>query len=462
MALQQLKVGAAKRCISPTLDMLPLPNMRGSYTDIRTGEDLMVRAIIIDNGERVFLLESWELAAVPCDVELREKIEQRYGIKQENMLLFGTHNHHSPFVGGGGPPKTSDASSGPDAQVQDNTRRFTELVKEMSLEVVGAAMENMRPARYGYGEGKSYINVNRDQFFFEGYWMQGINFEGCSDKTLAMIKFVDDEGKLIAALMNYAMHSNTSFCALDADGKMKVTSDIPGIACNFVEEYFGNDAVVMWQSGAAGNQNPYYMGGMSYYDKTGTVRMRDRINGAGYEQAVVFGQQHAIDAIRVLKDIENVKPGMRITTVDSTIYFPGQTFPENVDRGAHRVMVDNLQEWAGQIPFGAPMPEKHLVDMIPSDEKVPMKAQLVLLGDIAIYGVACELYNEIAVLCKEASPFKHTMIATHIGTPSVGYVLDDASKDKKVFQSFGAVRPGQSNGIVVNGMLDMFEEALAK
>jgi len=95
--------------------------------------------------------------------------------------------------------------------------------------------------------------------------------------------------------------------------------------------------------------------------------------------------------------------------------------------------------------------------MIPCDETAPMKTQLIILDDIAIYGVGCELYNEIGCLCKELSPAAHTMIATHIGTPSVGYVLDDGSVGHKVFQSFGLVPAGCNNKIVSEGMLEMFK-----
>lgn len=465
MSLSELKAGAAKRCISPTLDMLPLPNMKGSFTDIREGEDLTVRALVLDNGERNLLMVSWELAHVPCPDIIRANLSKKFGFNDTDMFLFATHNHQSPFfTSHRSPPKRSDNHEGPSDGVQRNTARFTELIIERTAEAVGEAIEKLRPAKFGYGEGKSYINVNRDQYYFEGYWMQGTNFEGCSDKTLAVLKFVDEDGNLIAALLNYAVHSNAAFCENDIDGKMKVTCDFPGIACNFIEKYykkhFGCDAIVLWQAGAAGNQNPYFMAGKHVYDLDGNMRVRDRVPGAAYEQAEVFGQEHAIDALKILRNIDASKSKVNITTVDDTLYFPTQTFPEGVDRSAHRIMVDNIQEWAGVISPEDPMPEKHLVDMIPSDEKVPMKAQLVIIGDVAIFGVACEPYNEIGLLCKKASPLKKTIIATHIGEPSVGYVLDNASKNHKVFQSFGTVRPGQSNEIMVNGMLNMFDKAL--
>ena len=96
--------------------------------------------------------------------------------------------------------------------------------------------------------------------------------------------------------------------------------------------------------------------------------------------------------------------------------------------------------------------------MIPSEEKVPLRTQLILFGDqVAFYGMNCELYNEIGVLLKEASPYKHTIVATHTDY-SIGYVLDDDSRGHKVFQSFGRVMEGCSNGLIKNGMLKLFEE----
>ena len=191
------------------------------------------------------------------------------------------------------------------------------------------------------------------------------------------------------------------------------------------------------------------------------MRQRRRNPGAGYEQAEVFGLEHGMDAIRALKKIDAKNEAMRITTVDELIYFPTQKFPvDKFDQARHRLVVDHLLEWSGDVAPDEPYPPVELADMIPLDEKAPMKAQLILLGDIAIYGVASELYNEIAVMCKEASPFKNTMITTHIGNPSVGYLLDNASKGHKVFQSFGLVREGENDEIVVGGMLDMFNKAL--
>lgn len=457
MAAKILKVGAAKLVFSPTADMLPLPLAFSGdeYTAVREGEDLHVRAVVVDNGGELFLFEAFEMGSVPMPDVLHERLKEKYGLNKDHMLLTGTHNHSAPHVARTGVgPDGSPAKP----ETNENVLKYTEHVLQQAVAVVGLALENMRPAKFGFGEDKSYININRDQLFDDGYWMQGKNFEGCSDKTLAALKFVDYDGNLIAAVLNYAMHDVMNFCAKDVDGKVKVTHGVPGVACAFLERYYGNDAVVLWQSGAAGNQNPILAYGCRY-DINGTMYAAGslKVPGSTYSNTIMVGEQHAIDAIRAINKADAKYGYADIKTVDTVLQLPGQKFPEGVDRAYHRLMVDNILVGRGYFKPGEKY-EKKLVDMIPVDETVPMRAQLIVFGDVAFYGVACELYNEIGVLCKEASPLKKTIVTTHIGFPSVGYVLDDDSKGHKVFQSFGRVREGENNAIVVNGMLDMFDQ----
>ena len=457
-----LKVGAARLSISPESDMLPiLLAFSGDYYEaVRDGEGLSVRAIVVDNGEDRFLFESCELPGFPVPDTVNALLEEKYGFKKDHMLLTGTHNHAAPFPVD--PPKPGEYNKyNLKEDDSDNAKRWTALVIERCVEAAGLAIESLRPAKIGYGEDKSYINVNRDEHFDDGYWMQGTNWEGASDKTVAAVSFTDYDGKLIAAILNYAVHDVMNFLAKDSDGKVKITCGIPGLASAWLENYYGNGAVVLWQSGAAGNQNPIAAYGRRY-DKNGTMYFsNDDVPGASYVAARNVAEQHAVDCLRAIKKAVPEKDWVRLTALEATVYLPGQKFPQGVDPMYHRLMVDNLLVSRGYYKPGEKY-EKNLVDMIPTDEKVPMRTQLVVIGDIAFYGVACELYNEIGQLCKAASPLRHTIVTTHIGDKGVGYVLDDASKGHKVFQSFGRVREGESNDLVVNGMLEMFGKAFGE
>lgn len=449
--MKKLMVGAAKKSFSPSKNEFPIANFEGQ----REGEELHARAIVVDDGENVFLFENFELGGVPMEEEITGAIAERTGIKKENMILTGTHNHSAPFMVSKKPFMGKEPS--------ENDLRMADRVFTAAVEAAVEANAAKRPAKVGYGEGKSYINVNRDEHFDDGYWMQGTNFEGCSDKTVAVVKFVDDEGKLIAAITNYAMHSNCTFLEKDTDGKVKMTSDIPGVACLFMEEHYGNGAVVLWQSGCAGNQNPVYIGIRKVYNpKTKEMYEQHRMPGATYEQCVVLGQQHAIDTMRAIDGITEYRDDFAVHTEEMFLMFPGQKYPEDgPEPNFHRLVVDNLLECMGGIPYGQ-WPEKVLAEMIPTDEEVPARAKIVTLGDVVFYLIGTEVYNEIGVLCKESAkelyPGKHFIVSTLLAGPMAGYILDDASKGHKVFQSFGRVHEGKSNAIVVGGMTELYNK----
>ena len=86
---KRLRVGAAKVDISPNQEgMLPIPQAfsGGQYEAVREGEELHARAIVIDNGETLFLFESFELGNVPHADELRKQIEEKYGTEKMSEL----------------------------------------------------------------------------------------------------------------------------------------------------------------------------------------------------------------------------------------------------------------------------------------------------------------------------------------------------------------------------------------
>ncbi len=451
---RKLTVGAAKLCISPTPDMFPVPVAvpNAMYEEVKEGQDLHVRAIVADNGEKRILFLAFEAGGVPFPEELLGYLKESYGFEPQDVLLSATHCHSMPRIDhGNNRMKYLDPASR-----TDNMGRFATMVLQKAVEVVGLALKTMRPAKVGYGEGKSYLNINRDQLFYEGYWMQGQNWEGPSDKTLAVVEFKDEQDNVIAAILNYACHSVTNFVQKDFDGKYKVSGDFPAVCCDWLERHFGSGAVIAWQSGAAGNQNPVMAFGGRRYDLLGTnySDFSSGAVGASYINCVTMGEQHAIDALKAMEKITFFTSDPEIKTYDGQVCFKGQKFPEGIDRAKHRWMVDNIALGLDGWKPGEPL-HKELAEMIPTDDEIPARTQLVVVGDTAFYGFNAELYNEIGVLCKEVSPFKHTIVTTHTGV-SVGYILDDASKDHKVFQYFGNIHHGESNKIVTDGMMALF------
>ena len=157
-----------------------------------------------------------------------EQVEKDLGIPARNVLLTATHTHSVP------------GQTGP-----DYIRKIVESVR--------MAKERLAPARIGYGTGVSYINVNRNIIDPKTRrWWEGPNYDGPSDKTVAVIKFETLTGEPIAVYYNYAMHAVT-VGQLDL-----VSADAPGTTSKYIEDSFDNKIVALWSSGAAGDQNPIY------------------------------------------------------------------------------------------------------------------------------------------------------------------------------------------------------------
>ena len=113
------------------------------------------------------------------------------------------------------------------------------------------AKERLQPARIGYGTGVSYINVNRNIIDPKTHrWWEGPNYDGPSDKTVAVVKFETTDGEPIAVYYNYAMHAVTV-------GQIdKVSGDAPGAASKYIEDSFDDKIVAVWSTGAEGRPEP--------------------------------------------------------------------------------------------------------------------------------------------------------------------------------------------------------------
>lgn len=111
----------------------------------------------------------------------------------------------------------------------------------------------MRPAAIGYGSGRANVNVNRRALTAIGSWWLGINPDGPSDKTVAIVKVSTAAGEPIAVLINYGVHGTGM-----GQANYDISGDVPGAVSRWVEEHFGGGVVALWISGAGGDQCPIY------------------------------------------------------------------------------------------------------------------------------------------------------------------------------------------------------------
>lgn len=454
-----LRAGAGKVCINPTPDMYPIP---GFITDfglepmqqMEPYDDMNCRAIAVDTGRTKLLFLTFDLGGAPDFADYPEAVSAAAGVPAEFIFIMGTHNHSAPRY-----QRNLD-----DPSVREFAEKYEKLVYHAGIQAAKIAVDTMRPAKYGYGESLSYINVNRNLHSFGNYWVEARNMAGYSDKTLSIIKFVDMDGNLIAAFLNHPTHATNLYMLKDIDHKAKTSGNFTGVTCRFVEEHYGHGAVAMWTSGAAGDQNPLLSHGLQYEYPDGWTTQIQYPDGTGYMEMEYIGRQHGVDCCRGLDAITRLQSAMPVSHLVKTIALPTNRCVDgwppkdfSVVRNGGQGERDYSEIPYGEIPAPAMVPAQ-----VPDDEPRQMVLHLLKIGDIAILFANAELFSLIGKAMKEASPYKNTMIVTHHYGKKCNYIFDKSSRDILLPMAYGGVIPGSSDELIVEGERELFEKILAE
>lgn len=448
--MYELKVGAAKRCISPLPDMLPLPqqHMNGTaeYTGVR--RDIYIRALVLDNGAKKMAFVAQEMPDPMNSEELKAAIWEKTGISGENVFYCATHNHCVSLPA----ELATEGCQKPDARVHytENDYKFAHYVVEQSAQAVAEACHALRPARYGYGTCNSYINANREEPTPDGdFYIFGHNFELPSDKTLAAMKFVDDEGKLIACLLNYPVHSNVSFRVMDDDGGLKINNDLCGEVSAFVEKAFEADGMIcLWTMAAAADQTPLYTLFHEYLpDMTFTPgeMYNHFLPTFHWKLAEHLGQRQGVDAVRLLNSITRLRNVMKLETTEQVLYFP----------------MARLEGYDGLDERNNRSENFHIVNV--PDGKVQIAVKLVVLGDVALFGTGCEITASIGLRLKAESPYRNLMVVTLYNERGAmsGYVVDKKGYELRTSTFYrNGIKDGKGEDGLTQALLEMSDELI--
>ena len=418
---QGLRVGAARVDLTPEAGKIP-----SGFTGVL--DPIYVRSIVMDNGSTRAALVSVDAGAVRSDTanHVIARAATELGIPVSQLQITATHTHSVPF------------STSAD-------------IEEKIFRSLRNAVGRMKPARMAYGTGVSYINVNRDRIDpVTRRWWEGPNYEGTSDKTVAVIRFESLSGEPIAVYYNYAVHAVLTG-TLDM-----ISGDIPGATSRYLEESLGADAVALWSSGAAGDQNPIYFN-QTY--ELREIRIREYATrgedisnamppgGQGMDrknprvQLLMKQQQRMSDSmgqmlgeevLHVMREsLEKPPADMTIRGAEALLTCPGRTRTDSGRAGFPGSYVDG--------------------------EDLSIRLGALRIGDVYIGAVDGEVYSAISQRMKRESPFKHTMMATLTnGSAPTGYIPSDAAFGQNVFTVLSSrLKPGCAETGIVNGLLEL-------
>lgn len=414
-----LRAGAARIDFTPS--QLPA-NILGVL------DPIYVRALVMDNGSTRAALVSVDAGSVSTDLyrKVSARAASELSIPADHLLISATHTHSVPF----------QASQG---------------LEEKVMQALREAAGRMQPARVAWGTGQSWINVNRDRVDpVTNRWWEGPNYEGTSDKTVAVVRFEGLAGQPIAVYYNYAVHAVLTG-TLD-----KISGDIPGATSRYVEDSLGGDAVALWSSGAAGDQNPLYFN-QTY--ELREIRIADYARrGEDISNSMPPGGQGL--------DRNNPRVQVLLKQQEQMAGTMGQMLGEEI--------LHVMRESLGKPPLDLTIRGANSVLTCPARRRTDsgragypgtyedageasMRLGALRIGDIYIGAIDAEVYSGIGLRLKRESPFKHTLFATLTnGSAPTGYIPSEDAWGRNVFTVLSSrLKPGCAEAGIVNGIVEL-------
>lgn len=363
-----LRAGTAKIDITPEKPV----KMAGyaSRTELSQGvhDPLSARVVAFENNGKRLVLVSTDLIGFYDGTAdyMTKAILEECKLEPSELFLSAIHTHSAPS------PTINKEKGHP------NNLEYTQGLKGKLIKAIRDALNDVGPVSVGSGVGYCPIGANRRELNISASGQSSIrlgrNPYGPTDKEVLVVKLAKPDGNAIAALFDYATHAT---CL--GPRNYAVSSDVLGLAEQFVEKILGDGKIAPAFAGASGNIDPWFRVLPAFNDEPGWI-----------PEPVLLGTMLGEEIVHVYRGIETpAQQGGEINTAFTILKLPSKPSDET--------------------------PKEK--DLPPT----PLALTAGRVGDIAFVGIGCEVLTEIGMAIKAASPYKHTFVIAHCNG-AVGYL----------------------------------------
>lgn len=446
---------AALRAGAAMVDITPTQASLGPTDTVR--DSLFVRAIVVEAGSSCAVLVGVDTGGLGerTATDTIRKAAEETGCPVQNFVISATHTHSA----------SADRGRTPLAASPDIQLAIVTAVRE--------AKAALRPARIGFAQTEVHLNVNRD-LFEHGRWKQGANPAGPSDKTLAVLALVGEDGRPIGAYLNYAMHPINFYLS------GVISADFAGEASRYVERRYGPAMVVIFAQGASGDQNPLLTRPQNRLSRirTGVAGTLDLRVGQVAPLAEASASMERRLAALALPVPQEILPDYRsaIDEVSALIKAEGTLLGESAvdliqspkfELAATGTIRGSTTTFAclgrDRLDLAHPIREGDLPPYA-DGSPVELRVGVLRIADVHIATVNAEVYSEIGSRLKREAPVQKLMMTTLAnGAANSGYVYSDAARNHLTFQVIGSrLKPGCAETQIANTALTMIDGIASK
>ena len=245
------KAGLAKVVITPRQSIWLSGYGARTKPSEGTSQELYAKALALEDstGYRAVLVTT-DLVGMPATVSrnITERVQQRYHLPRDRVLLNFSHTHAGPMVGRMFPVGflLTDADW---AVVDDYTPQLEGLV----VKVIGQALKRLEPARVGFTHTSAGFGANRRRKTDKGYDI-GLNKNGPVDHDVPVLQITGKRGNLLGLVFGYACHNTTI-----GGNYYQFNGDYAGYAQKWLEDHHPG-ATAMFVNGCGADADPFPRG----------------------------------------------------------------------------------------------------------------------------------------------------------------------------------------------------------
>lgn len=369
-------------------------------------DDLYAKALVIEYESRKVALVALDLISTQRGFveEARRLIAERTGIPSDHIMISATHAHTGPVLsdrssrstalGGGNDLAMGYLRALPDRIAASVEQANTRLAPSKISAAIGDEPSlpfnrrfHMRDGTVGWNPGRMNPKVLRPA--------------GPIDPSVPVVLCESTAGQARAIYVNYTMH-------LDMVGGLEISADYPHTLSKLLAALEGESVVTLFTIGTAGDINHV------------NVQWRDQPKGQ--VEAARIGTVLAAAVVRTFPHLEPLGPA-RLQARHEMVPLP---LPE-IDLGevekAREIIRRRERPESQQPTFLESVHAFKVVDVYERQGRPQqVEVQVITVGsDLAWVSLPGEIFVELGLAIKQASPFQYTIIA-ELANGSIGCI----------------------------------------
>ncbi|MDO4575082.1 MAG: neutral/alkaline non-lysosomal ceramidase N-terminal domain-containing protein [Planctomycetia bacterium] len=430
-----LECGFAKVDITPPLSF-PMAGYYRVRLSTGTSDPLFARAMAFRQGENEGVLLICDTISINELVtkEIRRRVKEKTGISESAIVITATHTHTGPARDVFNPKVTPEMQA--EAIRENNWKKFNYSCfwADRGTEAILAAVQNRKPVRLGFARteiddlsfNRRFFMKNQEEVVFNP-GIQNPNIlraAGPIDPEVSILVFKEEKTeRAMASLTSFALH-------LDTTGGTLFSADYPYYLSEVLKEKYGADFLSFFGTGACGDIN--------HIDVTGTHRRKAPQIGEALGRRVVEAMEKGVTS----------EPAS-FAVASRVVLCPRQQFTEEEIAAAAAMRDAIMDPSKGKYTFLERVRAGKILGVSQLPENVACDVQAFRFSeDVAMVALPGEVFVELGLAIKKASPFKHTIVL-ELSQRNLQYVPTEKAFREGSYETINStVAPGGGEKLV--------------